>query len=607
MEVLTLQFGHFSNHVGAHFWNFADEVAAIESQGASDAGDAGPVIDPNRLLQITDRHGWRPRLVAVDQRGALGAYHGGGVNLDVQNDACMWDYEVATHQDDLLQQHPFQLDLEKEADSWHHAAAEPWSEGDACESEVYRDSVEPAESDDDKQAGDVGLGSDSKQWVRPSVEYDFGRTVRTWTDYIKVELPNTCVQELRGWHHGVSPFAMFFDGLEIKGREDEEGVVDLVRRQAEDCDQLDGVQVLVDMCSGFGGVAELVLRWVREESPKSGKLVVGVQPMESETDTVMSQATAADSQPDPVIAAGDPSACSWVSAAFSFAGLVAAESAHAWVPVAVPLWSVQPPPYLEGLRRSSMYEAGGLVASSLETATLPCRLQGGPRPSQLFGALAPAGRPACGLLHALPVLLPPGDGGAAPALGSRAATGVAASASWVSSAQRAWYDLAATPALPGNAYTSVVLRGAGPRALLGLCEALPPRARALSFAHAAPLPLPVPFPQVFSPCVSSRGVVMTSDTCQGTSAPSARPPGGEVEECSAATQVHAAAYSGRCSALQLMAHTLRAKRRSGWASVVCARYGVEVDEFTEVLEVVNDHLECSAAVGDDDDVDADSD
>merc|ERR1719382_1306065 len=116
----------------------------------------------------------------------------------------------------------------------------------------------------------------------------------------------------------------------------------------------------------------------------------------------------------------------------------------------------------------------------------------------------------------------------------------------------------------------------------------------MSFTHPPMLPLPLPFPQVFSREVSARGAWPI--------APGAAPrsEGVDVEACPTATQLHAAAQAGRCSSLQKMVSTVRAKRRSAWSSAVQARYSVEADDFNEVLEVLVEHLECGAADSDDD-------
>jgi len=155
-----------------------------------------------------------------------------------------------------------------------------------------------------------------------------------------------------------------------------------------------------------------------------------------------------------------------------------------------------------------------------------------------------------------------------------------------------FFDLATTPLFPGNPYTSVVLRGTQPHRLVELCRGLPPEAQQLCYAHPAALSLPVTFPQIFVPQVSSSGLL----PC-GQYAP-ARPGQEEVEVCPVATQLHAVAFAGRSGPLQHMARSMRVNQRSAWAAAAQSRYGVEAEEFRDVLEAVIQHLECGAASSD---------
>ncbi|CAE8601629.1 unnamed protein product, partial [Polarella glacialis] len=269
----------------------------------------------------------------------------------------------------------------------------------------------------------------------------------------------------------------------------------------------------------------------------------------------------------------------------------------AYVPIAVPLWSAKPPSSMPHLQRQCAYEASSLPAVALETAMLPCRLQGGPRPSRFIAALAPSNRPVCGILQAMPMPQSlPLVNGQAP--GSNDTMALLAPH---------LYDLSCMPVLPQNPYTSVVLRGVDPRRLFHLTSRLPPPARANSFVHPAALPLPVPFPQVFAPQVSRRGLLVPGPAEAPlewpTSGPGAqlRPSGEEVEACPVATQIHAMAGAGRCRALSRMAAAVKAHMHSGWSGAVRTRYGLEVDDFREVLDTITDHLECSAADASDDD------
>eukprot|EP00930_Biecheleria_cincta_P057960 TRINITY_DN43825_c0_g1_i1.p1 TRINITY_DN43825_c0_g1~~TRINITY_DN43825_c0_g1_i1.p1 ORF type:complete len:593 (+),score=89.56 TRINITY_DN43825_c0_g1_i1:176-1954(+) len=587
MEVVTLQFGFFSNHVGAHYWNLQDEVAAQDEIAGEE--DDGPRIEHARLYRCVERadhsESWRPRLLAVDLQGALGALRP-GLDLSSTEDQptsdLLWNEGVDVIRTEAISKHPYQEGLE----------------------------MEDEEEQEEQDMSDVGTGGDGggdgsgycstelPHGPRPVRNYDFQNTARTWTDYLKVQLPENSIRELQGIHHGVAPFPLYFEGLEVRGRGEEEILLDLVRRQIENCDQADAVQVVYDMHDGFGGVADLVLRWAREELPKAGKLVFGVMPDLSST---VDSAAASSARPPPALdwrgdaveqegtsaLSLDREASSWVSAAFSFASILNCEI-HAFAPVTVPLWSAKLPSAISHLRRDCMYEASALPAVALDNCMLPCRVAGGPRPSKFVGAFAPSNRPTCGLLQALP--LPEAR---MPVVGE-----APGSNDTLASLAPHLFDLTCMPALHTNPFTSVVLRGAHPRRLLNLTCRLPPPARQNSFVHPGMLPLPVPFPQAFGPAVSKRGVLMPEPT-QEPCAP--RPSDQDVEVLPVATQLHAAAGAGRSGALRQMAAAARSHRSSAWACAVRARYGVEADEFRDVLETITDHLECSAASESDDD------
>mmetsp|Transcript_53295 Transcript_53295/g.167563 ORF Transcript_53295/g.167563 Transcript_53295/m.167563 type:complete len:531 (+) Transcript_53295:66-1658(+) len=524
---------------------------------------------------------WHPRLVSVGLKGSLcSTYPGKGVEeQDPQPELVgpLWEHGTASHRSEPVPSHPFQLHLED------------------LECEEDEQTCAEADAEAGAEAAAVGAGNAAAQCPagpHATAAYNFSDTVRSWTDYIQVRLPASSIHELAGWHHGVAPFATFFDGRQLRGSPDEEPVLDLVRRQLEMCDRLDAVHAVLDMHNGFSGVADVVLRWVHEEQPKCGQLVMAVQPPAAGGE----QPAGPTGPGQASMGAADAEACAWVSAAFSFAGLLGAAT-DVWVPAAVPLWSAgRRPAALAGLREASAYETSALVATALEAATLPYRLRGGCRPSEFLSSLTPAHRPACGLLLALPLpslQAAPTDAGGSP--------GAPAGAGTLAELQPHFMDIASTPALHHtNPYASLVLRGGTPRRLVDLCAGLPGRALRSSFAHPAPLPLPVPFPQIFGPQVSREGRLALPSPLD---AMMARVPGQDVEACPTATYLHGTAMAGRSAPLHRMASAVRAHQRSAWAAATCQRFGVETDELREVLEVVTDHLESGAAAMSDSDGD----
>lgn len=525
-------------------------------------------FDFSRFYQEVENGGvthWRPRVVAVDKKGSLGAART-VLSADQAEVAdigtSLWGFGVETHRADPTPSHTFQEDLALEDDG-----------GDA-EWDEAEDEDEYEDEDVDENVSSKVAIDQAPSVMRSAEEYNFSETSRTWTDFLKVRLPSTYVHELHCCHHEVTPFSSFFDGLALRGRLDEEEVCDLVRKQMELCDQLDAVHALLDVNDGFGGVASLVLRFVQEEQPKCGKLVV----------------SSMLGEPDPTAKGGhietdDGTDASWANAALSYASVLSMD-VDASVIVPVPLWSVQEAQAWT-VNRTSRYEVGAVIAAAVENVSFPYRLRGSGRPSQFLSSLTPSHRPTCGILEALP--LPVIDSAVTdPRARTREQIGVCEVQS------EHFFDLTSMIPVHSNPFVSVVVRGAEPSRLLRLCEGMHSASLQRSFVDPAPLPLPVPFPQFFSPKVSSKGL-FRPDSVQP-----ARHGGQEVAECPVATYLHASAAAGKCTPLTQMASILRAQRRSAWAAAAQAQHGAEPDDLAEAVDVLVDHAECAAADDEDD-------
>ncbi|CAE8625172.1 unnamed protein product, partial [Polarella glacialis] len=362
--------------VGAHYWNFQDEVAAIE-EASEDANE--PKLDHNRMHSSVEHRGetsWRPRLVLVAGKGALGAARAYGKSYDEETAAeaeaahsVLWGAGIEVLRAVPVETHRYQRHLEQEEDGDGDEMYDDEGPRDMeCQDDEMVDTVEVGVGDDTSTGnawrGDGAVSGGAASSTAPSRstpgdaadirtpgwqpdKYDFRHSSRTWTDYLKVQLPDSCIHEMQAVHHGVSPFPLYWDGLEARGRQDEEAILDLVRKQIELCDQPDAVQVVYDMHDGFGGVADMALRWVREELPKSGKLVFAVQPELPEVQrqegsgvdgSSAASAGAASAEAEKGLVADfgwerkpaqpahsefasaplDQEACAWVSSAFSF-------------------------------------------------------------------------------------------------------------------------------------------------------------------------------------------------------------------------------------------------------------------------------------------------
>ena len=69
-EVLTVSLGNYANHVNAHYWNFQDELAGIQTGTAAE-------VDHEVLFRATEdaagETAYVPRVVMLDTKGSLGS------------------------------------------------------------------------------------------------------------------------------------------------------------------------------------------------------------------------------------------------------------------------------------------------------------------------------------------------------------------------------------------------------------------------------------------------------------------------------------------------------------------------------------------------------
>ena len=107
------------------------------------------------------------------------------------------------------------------------------------------------------------------------------RPAKDWSDrWNPRRLHARSLLELREFRSGVARFDVFTHGYEVlasKGGEEAEEIFESFRCQLEDCDRVQGFQVLVDCDSGFGGLcADFLQDFVREECRTAPTLVFGL-------------------------------------------------------------------------------------------------------------------------------------------------------------------------------------------------------------------------------------------------------------------------------------------------------------------------------------------
>mmetsp|Transcript_10590 Transcript_10590/g.44133 ORF Transcript_10590/g.44133 Transcript_10590/m.44133 type:complete len:486 (-) Transcript_10590:1564-3021(-) len=224
-DLIVVQIGTFANFVGAHYWNFQNELF-----GSAFGGD----LSPESLYSESLRGSYRPRALLIDSKGSLGSrpqYHGS--HQHVERVDLSWGGAASIHVQEKIEPTEFMKSIEDEA------------------------SVEGV---------NAGLPERGLPFSEESVAY--------WTDYCKEVFSDRSYLQLDGTFHGHPP-ALFTTGQELVTTETEDDIVDAFRWQAEQCDNFGGVVTLCESDTGYTGVADSVLTALRDEFPGSPGITFG--------------------------------------------------------------------------------------------------------------------------------------------------------------------------------------------------------------------------------------------------------------------------------------------------------------------------------------------
>ena len=197
-EIITLQFGNFSNFVGTHYWNFHHKRLLERENSTED--NRNYITKLFRESQSSCTH-FVPRTICFDLKTKLQT---------------------------LKQDGTF-------------AVAEDITEGISSEAQAIGDIVtysEPKIEQNDfvKQVQSGEFDQNGK------VKFEFESEVKTWSDFMTYELDNHSIQLLSENYNDGEDFMFFGKGQdEYKNIEDD--FEDYLHFWAEECDYLEGFQV----------------------------------------------------------------------------------------------------------------------------------------------------------------------------------------------------------------------------------------------------------------------------------------------------------------------------------------------------------------------------
>ncbi|WPH03382.1 protein dml1 [Acrodontium crateriforme] len=305
-EIVTLQFGQQANYVGTHYWNTQESYFTYSGE------DESPVdhdVSFRAGIGGDGQDTYTPRTLVYDIKGAFGTLRRENALYELQ------------HQDDPTTQH---------AGSGWSSAAVPFR-------------LPPIEQNSYQRALDEG--------AQPPVLSP--ETVRFWSDYNHLFYHPRSIVQLNEYdlNSSLMPFEKFSTGEDLFASLDREhGLLDRdLRPFLEECDQLQGLQILTGLDDAWGGFATKYLERIADDMGKGCRWVFGLQ--------------------DGQRVARERMMLQLANSAQAVHAINASASLH------IPLTSLpaELPSYLN-LDPSSKWHTSALQTAVMETITLPARL-----------------------------------------------------------------------------------------------------------------------------------------------------------------------------------------------------------------------------------------
>ncbi|XP_070581261.1 protein misato homolog 1-like [Ptychodera flava] len=384
-EIISLQCGHFSNFIGTHWWNIQESAFCYEPLNTSDVPKE---INSNILfregLTLAGEVTYTPRLVAIDLKGSLNTLKAEGVLYDtpVQDEDLKWTSDVTLHKTDSVPKNEFLTDLEK-VDKIRSGGmdVDDTSQGSQEEADIM-DTDDPVPSER-QETPDV-----------TKKIYNLDNQVNVWSDYLRIHLhPKTCSVVQEYTHDSVTEqFDVFMYGQQVMNNtKTADDIEDRIRFFTEECDSLQGFQLLLDTYDGFSGIGCKLMEQLVDDFSSKTMLSLAVSPSHFPDTTSIE-----DSQ-------------RVINSVLSYDRLCNHSSLFVPLSLASTLWrkpgsSVNFPNLIYDA--SLKYHNSAILAMALETATLPYRLENNSvQMNTITDTLAAMGRKAASLSVALPVPL----------------------------------------------------------------------------------------------------------------------------------------------------------------------------------------------------------
>ncbi|KAI8823109.1 Misato segment II tubulin-like domain-containing protein [Fimicolochytrium jonesii] len=246
-EIITLQLGHSANFVGTHFWNTQDSYFRFDGEEETEL-DHDVLYRAGRNLNGEETY--TPRALISDLKGSFGSLKKVSplYETDASEEMSAWGGKVDRYVQDPYPKNQFLEHLEN-----------------------------PSQAD-----GEATTFSDH-----------LDKAVTVWSDYNKIYYHPKSLLEVPHYIHDddQNPFSVWTQGLDVMTDAEfrDECFDERLRFFVEECDSLQGFNILADAEDGFSGIAGSFLNHLSEEFPKKASITFGIHKPPSVFDTEKSR------------------------------------------------------------------------------------------------------------------------------------------------------------------------------------------------------------------------------------------------------------------------------------------------------------------------------
>ncbi|XP_059887389.1 protein misato homolog 1 isoform X1 [Delphinus delphis] len=259
-EVLTLQLGHFAGFVGAHWWNQQDAALCRPTDAKEPPGELCPDVLYRTGRTLHGQETYTPRLILMDLKGSLSSLkQEGGLYKDKQLDAAIaWQGKLTTHKEEIYPKNPYLQDLL------------------SAEGVLNSDGIWRVKSIPNGKGPPPFTTATTPKPVIPTEG-----SIRVWSDFLRVHLHPRSICMIQKYNHDgeAGRLEAFGQGESIlKEPKYLEELENRLHFYVEECDYLQGFQILCDLHNGFSGVGAKVAELLQDEYSGRGIITWGLLP-----------------------------------------------------------------------------------------------------------------------------------------------------------------------------------------------------------------------------------------------------------------------------------------------------------------------------------------